>query len=615
MTIFVCYNIEDKTEEEGIVMADVQIVPWLDEFENYLNEKIGYGKISKVLTRADFDALSETDKTLISNLSDKGRVLSKELLKKPLEKYFKLFENEKLAEDEKFKSIPVFSKYMDWVLTQDRYALDDDIVDMISTKIFSLKTQPTEQMLKFKNKIIAQFSGDIDKMTTKRLRTLNKILTSVDGQNENVPYDNLGKTYRDFVEKMFVACAVRTEIEKNNKEFNGIFKRGQDWQMNYSLMYKIFVGQSKFEALDSTKILERMKLPTLIQYANYQRALKGYSEKRDFIDYLEDYCVSAKRKADVDEAEFWIEKRNYTDFIKQLSHLFERMINSKVQNLANEYSSNGILSPEIARNIISPEIKTTDKMDRQIASLIDNFQSESKFLKDVAHWMIDLVHLDKALNKDWSEIYDSDAVDGILARKKDVVYVSNDYANYINDLLIKYSDGQPLTEEELSCLDDYYQDQYVAAKDEEEEQRIGNILADILCQLDERRYNAEDEYDEEPEEIKEDESFGPVEPAEQLTIFDQDEIVNENNAIQENAEVDLSGLDDKAVGLLFRMATDTCGPEDLEDLSKLVEISLQSGNNEYAAILNRMITKIMENETKVEKITDEVEPKALSNNN
>ena len=206
---------------------------WIGELKSYLTDSSKKtSEIKKVLRAVDFSKISYEDKYRLSKLFDPTAEITGEAFKRQLDLYFSLLESKSSP-----MTIPVFSEYIEWVYSQDPSKIPDKMFDlMISRLARSSATTLPESVSAFTTNLTQEFNREIDKMSNMRLGTLVSILKDLD-----IDYKDQPKEVQEFIKRIFIACAIKTEVaDKNKREIRGMF--GDEPRVYYDSFNKAFAG-------------------------------------------------------------------------------------------------------------------------------------------------------------------------------------------------------------------------------------------------------------------------------------------------------------------------------------------------------------------------------------
>ena len=407
-------------------MAETRnIVPWVDELQSYLNGKLGLGKIHKIMSNADFASLSDADEQKLTVMFDYNRKISKDLLKRQFDLYFKLLSKQN---DDHLVVIPVFSNYVDWFYSQDMDRLTDETFDIILKEIVKspVPLKLTSAMESFIGRLPRQYEKGIDTLSNPRLKTLIEVLKYTGNS-----YDKMPDECKEFIKNLFIVCAVKFEIENNNLHLRKIF--GGAYSDYFSAINKAFANVDLYDNWISgmTDILTSGRLT---EYANYQEAMINAARRSH--DPEDIYNIGQnKRKelgirslADYDDKrsspfhdDYLDRSRNYHAIANSMAEMFASMINSEVQSLAESRA----YGKEEGVGEVSLFAVTNNMQDDLIKTKNENAGNENELLRGIAYWLIKLVHLDDILGKKPEEIYDADATDTTFARIKEELDKNN----------------------------------------------------------------------------------------------------------------------------------------------------------------------------------------------
>lgn len=373
-----------------------EIVPWLPELKSYLTDSSKkIGEIKKVLKSVDFSKLDYPTQARLTSLFDPRCEITEELFKREINLYFSLLESKNSP-----ITIPIFSNYIDWIYSQDIGNLTDLTFDIISSRL--LKTTATtlsEPINSFMSRLPEEYNKDIDKLSNSRISTLINILNETKSNHENMPQE-----CRDFVKRMFKACAVKTEIaDKNKQRFRGLFRENpRDF---YALFNKAFAGVSAYGVwIDEPA--KKLTFKNMVNYANFQeQVLKNtryglnYST---FASCANDLRLPALPEYDPSSSYFGMNylktPREYKDYAKKMGNLFVDMVKFELSEIAKKID-NGKLSESDF-----DEFAVTHKMADKIGN-IQISADKNRVLRDYAYELVNMVHLDELTGQSFRDIF------------------------------------------------------------------------------------------------------------------------------------------------------------------------------------------------------------------
>ena len=376
---------------------------WIVEVESYLTDSTKkLGEIKKCLKSVDFSKISYEDKFRLSKLFDPTAEITGEAFKRQLDLYFSLLESKSPM------TIPVFAEYVEWIYAQNPKQISDKMFDMMTSRLAkSSATTIPESVSSFMTNLVQEYSRDIDKMSNARLGTLVSVLKDLGNG-----YTELPEECKDFVKKMFIACAVKTEIaDRNKKEIRGLFR--DDPRTYYNWFNKAFAGFDGFETwIDEPA--KKLNLKNMINYANMQdmvvesdrRGLnfsKFQSHARTLgLIRLPEYNPNSSYF----KSHYLQEPREYKDYAKKLANIFVQMVQSEVVDVARK-AQDGMLT-----NADMFALAPTHRMGRKING-IRNCKTPVHLGTSYANYLIDLVHLDDLTGQHARDIFNSSFLEGI----------------------------------------------------------------------------------------------------------------------------------------------------------------------------------------------------------
>lgn len=373
------------------------VVPWISEVKSYLKDgKKKIGEIKKTLKSVDFSNLDYLSRVKLSSLFDPRCEISEEIFKRELNLYFALLESKNAP-----IKLPVFSDYIDWIYSQDIGHLSDSTFYLISSRL--LKTSATdfsEAIRLFLSRLPSEFDKDIDTFSNYRLNTLIYILNET-----KYDYEHMPEEYKRFVKRMFLACAVKTEItDKNQYNFRGIFKENPRYY--FSILNKAFAGFKEYESWvdDPAK---RLNFRNMVNYANFQDQVLAntkYGLKySNFASCADDLNLPGLPDYDPNSVYFGQyylrHPRDYISYAKRMSKLFVKMVTSEVEKAASLYRD-GTLSQEYFKSFA-----VTNRMKENFSQL-DLSKGLQAFVKAFSDELVSMVHLDELSGLSYKEIYE-----------------------------------------------------------------------------------------------------------------------------------------------------------------------------------------------------------------
>lgn len=371
---------------------------WIGEVKSYLTgSSMKVAEIKKILKGVDFENLSYVDKNKLSKLFDPTAEISDELFKKQLDLYFTLLESKSAP-----KQIPIFSEYIEWVYSQDPAKLPDKMFDMMTSRLAKSKAQEIpEPVSSFMTKLVKEFDRKLDNLSNTRLGTLVNILRDL-----GTDYENLPEECKKFIQNMFIACSVKTEIaDKNKREIRGMFR--DDPRGYYNIFNKAFARFEQYETwIDEPA--KKLSLENMINYANFQDAVIRNCRDRLYFQRLQECARELKlpRLPEYDSsdprfrAHYLREPREYKDYAKKMAGLFEGMVRTEATLAAKQAKANTLTEDEMYK------FATTDKMIRKF-SRVQNSTTPMEIGLNYADLLIDFVHLDELTGQAKRNIFNS----------------------------------------------------------------------------------------------------------------------------------------------------------------------------------------------------------------
>lgn len=377
---------------------DVKFESWVDEIQNYLTESSAkIGKLKRVLSEVDFSNLDYSTKTILTTMFNPTNDISEKLFKRQVDLYFSLLENKP-----KPISVPIFSDYMDWIYSKNISTLPDELFEILATRVMKSDAAVlTPAINSFVEKLPKEFDRDIDKISNHRLNTLVGVLKNLDDDYENLP-----KECQDFVKRLFISCAVKTEIaDKNKQKFRNLFK--DDPKKYYTMFNRAFAGVGANEAwIDEPA--KKLTFTNMVNYANFQsRVLEKSMYNLNYYDLeksakelsLPKLPPYEKRFAGFDNT-YLKEAREYKTYAKKMGNLFVGLVRNEVAEI--ERLGVGEKFPKEKLY----EFAITNDMKRK-AGLVSSPVISEKSLKNYADFLVWLVHLDELTGQSAKDIYDS----------------------------------------------------------------------------------------------------------------------------------------------------------------------------------------------------------------
>ena len=383
---------------------------WIGELKSYLTDSSKKtSEIKKVLRAVDFSKISYEDKYRLSKLFDPTAEITGEAFKRQLDLYFSLLESKSSP-----MTIPVFSEYIEWVYSQDPSKIPDKMFDlMISRLARSSATTLPESVSAFTTNLTQEFNREIDKMSNMRLGTLVSILKDLD-----IDYKDQPKEVQEFIKRIFIACAIKTEVaDKNKREIRGMF--GDEPRVYYDSFNKAFAGyDSPYESwIDEPA--KKLSTKNLLNYANFQeRILK--LPRRDLyfgmfqriaremkLPRLYEYDVRQPNSRD-----YLPEKREYKDYAKKLATIFTQMVRTETVNAAKKAQDGTLTNEDVF--MFAP----TNRMIRRIETIQKRGGSPIEFGNSFAQYLIGVVHLDELSGQSSYNIFNSSYLKELVQPKE-----------------------------------------------------------------------------------------------------------------------------------------------------------------------------------------------------
>lgn len=377
---------------------ETELVPWIDEVKNYLesgSQKIG--EIKRILRKVDFSNLDYAAKARLTMMFDPNCTTTEEVFKRQIDLYFSLLESKTAP-----IKMPVFSDYIDWIYSQDIDKLTDVTFDIISSRL--LKTTAdnlSESINSFMSRLPYEFGEDIDTISNSRLGTLVNILKETGNSYSDMPIE-----CKDFIERMYLACAVKSEIaDKNKTQFRHLF--GSEPKGYYSMFNKAYAGISAFGSwIDEPA--KKITYKCMVDYANYQsKVIKSLRERCPLNYSTFESCAnelklpafpSQNQTHSVDFKRFYLaEPREYKTYAKKLSKLFAMFVKAEVDDLEKKYYGKVVPQERIDRFAVTNDMKSKLTFKGNVV--------DEAFLNKYAMYLIDLVHLDQLTGQAARDIY------------------------------------------------------------------------------------------------------------------------------------------------------------------------------------------------------------------
>ena len=377
---------------------ETNIVPWIDEIQNYLRDSSKRtSEIKKVLKGADLENISYADKAKLYEMFDPKCQISEELFKRQLDLYFALLESKSTN-----IKIPVFNDYVEWIYSQDPSKMRDITFDILTSRLLKTKaTELPEPITKFMDRLPEAFHTNIDRISNTRLGTLVNILIGLE-----VPYSDLPQESKEFVQSMFNACAVKSEIaDKNKNEMRHLFR--MDPQRYYNNFNKAFAGVGEYDRWIEEPA-KKLRFKHMINYADFQEKVlenSGRSLTYGMFDYyarqmglptFPEYDKTSSRYA-----QFYLKSpREYKDYAKKLGPVFVGMVQDEMSRVEKVYDERLIKQEDILG------FANTQRARKSVRG-INTYSSKKKFLSEYSDFLIELVHLDELVGQSKYIIYNT----------------------------------------------------------------------------------------------------------------------------------------------------------------------------------------------------------------
>lgn len=375
-----------------------EFIPWINEIKSYINGDTNkIGELKKVLRSVDFSKLDYATKAKLTNLFDPRCEITEEVFKRELNLYFSLLESKNPI------TIPIFSEYVEWIYSQDMSKMPDKTFEIITSRLAkSSATDLPKSIVDFMTKLPNEYSKNIDTISNARLGTLISILH--DTKNK---YSDMPKECQEFIQNMFKACAVKTEIsDKNKTKFRGLFK--EDPRAYYSLFNKAFAGVSAYDTwIDEPA--KKIAYDRMIDYANFQE--KAIEYKGHGFSYLTfESCAKQlnlplfpefESRLDYGNKFYLKEPREYKDYAKKMGDMFVEMVQDEVANFGENIYGNKV-SDDIFYKF-APTNKMKSDIDRDVSGR--HFSSKEELLRAYSDYLVELVHLDELTGQSSRDIF------------------------------------------------------------------------------------------------------------------------------------------------------------------------------------------------------------------
>lgn len=374
-----------------------ELVPWIDEVENYLDVgSTKIGEIKKILRKVDFSNLDYAAKTKLATMFDPNCAITEEIFRRQIDLYFSLLEGKSPIK------MPVFSDYIDWIYSQDIDKLTDVTFDIISSRLLKTTAENlSEPINSFMSRLPYEFEEDIDKLTNSRLATLINILKETGNNYSDMPIE-----CRDFIERMYLACAVKSEIaDKNKTQFRHLFNA--EPKGFYSLFNKAYAGVSPYESwIDEPA--KKITYKRMVDYANYQSKVIEKSKDRRALSYTGfESCAkelklpmfpSPNQTRSENYKRFYLaEPREYKNYAKKLSKVFAMFVKAEVDDIEKKYYGKVVPQERMEKFAVTNDMKSKLKFKDGVVDEV--------FLNKYATYLINLVHLDQLTGQAAKDIY------------------------------------------------------------------------------------------------------------------------------------------------------------------------------------------------------------------
>lgn len=391
---------------------ETPVVPWIDEIQNYLNDESKKpGDLKKVLKSADLESLSYADKARLYKMFDPKCQISEELLKRQLNLYFSLLESKSSP-----MKIPVFTDYVDWIYSQDISKMSDRTFDTLASRLLKTTTSDLSESIKnFIDKLPQAFDKPIDAMSNARISTLISIMNATE-----MEYSSMPEECKKFVQEMFKACSVKSEIaDKNKNQIRKLFR--EDPKYYYNLMNKAFAGCKVHESwIDEPA--KRLTIPNMINYANFQgRIISNYRKAlsfEGFASYAKDLDLPKLPPYDKEELGYsrvyLQEPREYKDYAKKMGHLFTGLVREEMARVEKLFDDRKVTTEHLYDYAITQSSKSKVR-------LLNPYASKREFLNKYSEFMIGLVHLDELTGQSYANVYDASKIkdNNLQAKRND----------------------------------------------------------------------------------------------------------------------------------------------------------------------------------------------------
>lgn len=382
---------------------------WIGEVKSYLTgSSMKIGEIKKILKGVDFENLSYPDRVKLSKMFDPSNEITDELFKKQLDLYFSLLESKSSP-----MQIPVFSDYIEWVYSQDTSKIPDKMFELMTSRLARSKAQEIpEPVSSFMTRLVKEFDRKLDNLSNSRLSTLVSVLKDIGADYENLPEECKG-----FVQRMFIACSVKAEIaDRNKREIRGMFR--DDPKGYYNIFNKAFARFEQYETwIDEPA--KKLTLDNMINYANFQDIVVRNCRDRLYFSRFQECAreLGLPRFPEYDSADsrfrmFYLrEPREYKDYAKRMSGLFEGMVRSEATNAAKQSKAHKLSEQEMFK------FATTDKMIRKFTR-VHSATTPMEVGLNYADLLIDFVHLDELTGQSKRDIFNAEMLRPVLEDPK-----------------------------------------------------------------------------------------------------------------------------------------------------------------------------------------------------
>ena len=451
---------------------------WIGEVKSYLTGTLKVGEIKKILKGVDFEKLSYVDKSRLSKLFDPTAEISDELFKKQLDLYFTLLESKSSP-----MQIPIFSDYIEWVYSQDTAKIPDKMFDMMTSRLAKSKAQEIpEPVSSFMTRLVKEFDRKLDNLSNTRLSTLISVLKEL-----GTDYENLPEECKGFIRRMFIACSVKAEIaDRNKREIRGMFR--DDPKGYYNIFNKAFARFEQYETwIDEPA--KKLTLDNMINYANFQDIVVRNCRDRLYFSRFQECAreLGLPRMPEYDSSDsrfriyYLREPREYKDYAKRMSGMFEGMVRSEAVNAAKQAKANTLKEDEMFK------FATTDKMIRRFTR-VSSATTPMEVGLNYADLLIDFVHLDELSGQSKRDIFNAEMLRPALEDPKpEQIKIEESYPS------MKLILGEELSpediarakkiSEELGGLYDEYNELFMQGKHDSEMSDLVEKILDLEDKL------------------------------------------------------------------------------------------------------------------------------------